>query len=188
MHRQRCAQQDAFTRASLSVFAVMTEQWENQAVINNPGSAVISTVFWTPTDLSHIFCQTCVNIYCCDSVLLSAVIVNLPSLCLLTDKSDPWPGGAWGRAGRRLVYVVCVARACVFLSATSIATRPDIFPIQSLMPGPVISLYPLHTLETKKKPKTLQQVPCTYTHDHHNHVTSNCGWGWRRHKKLRRMI
>lgn len=59
------------------------------SMINNLGLAVISAVFRTPTDLRHIFCQTSVNIYCGDLVLLSAVIVNLPSLCLLTDESDP---------------------------------------------------------------------------------------------------
>ncbi len=59
------------------------------SLIYNLGLVVISAVFGTPTDLSHIFCQTSVNIYCGDLVLLSAVIVNLPSLCLLTDESDP---------------------------------------------------------------------------------------------------
>lgn len=58
-------------------------------MINNVGLAVISAGFGTPADLGHIFCQSSVNIYCGDVVLLSAVIVNLPSLCLLTDESDP---------------------------------------------------------------------------------------------------
>ena len=58
-------------------------------MINNLELVVISTVFGTSTDLSHIFCQTSVNIYCGDSVLLSPVIVNLPSLSLLIDENDP---------------------------------------------------------------------------------------------------
>lgn len=76
-------------------------------MINNPRLAVISTVFGTPTDLGHIFCQTSVNIYCGDLVLLFAVIVNLPSLCLLTDESDLWPGGARRRGRGWHLYVVC---------------------------------------------------------------------------------
>lgn len=83
-------------------------------MINNPGLVVISTVFGTPIDLSHIFCQTSVNIYCGDLVLLSAVIVNLHSLCFLTDESDPWPRGARGRGGGWHLYGVCVA--CVLVS------------------------------------------------------------------------
>lgn len=98
-------------------------------LINNLGSLVISTVFRTPTDLSPIFCQTCVNIYCCDSMLLSAVIVNLPSYCLLTDEDDPWPGGARGRGRGWHLYVVCVV--CLWVAASR-ATRLAIFPTQSL--------------------------------------------------------
>lgn len=52
------------------------------------GSVVISTGFGSPADLGHIFCQSSVNIYCGDAVLLSAVIVNLPSLCLF-DRWEP---------------------------------------------------------------------------------------------------
>lgn len=81
-------------------------------MINNLGLVVISTEFGTPTDLGHIFCQTSVNIYCGDLVLLSAVIVNLPSLCLLTDESDPWPGGARRRGGGWHLYVACVECVC----------------------------------------------------------------------------
>ena len=152
------------------------------------GLLAISTVFGTPTDLSHIFCQTSVNIYCGDLVLLSAVIVNLPSLCLLTDESDPWPGGAEGR-GWRMAFICCVCRDCV-CERWSFLLKP-----QGHWDSPlshyarvchIISLYPVHTL---KKPQL------TRSHARaHTHTTTTTLWpvtkgGTRRgHGQLKRRI
>lgn len=112
LHTYRRTQQGAVWQRSekSSLFMSLCDFY----MINNPGLVVISTVFGTPIDLSHIFCQTSVNIYCGDLVLLSAVIVNLHSLCFLTDESDPWPRGARGRGGGWHLYGVCVA--CVLVS------------------------------------------------------------------------
>lgn len=175
-HRHTRTQQGVFTRTSLSVAAIMTGQWEIQPfhitawiyMINNPGLVVISTVFGIPMDLSHIFCQTSVNIYCGGSVLLSAVIVNLPSLCLLTDESDPWPGGARGRGGRRYLYVMCVV--CVLVSSgpriSFKSHEASYIPHSVIMPGSVLSyLFAPSTNKKTSTPPSPPPPPHTNTHN-----------------------
>lgn len=130
-------------------------------MINNVGIVVISTVFGTPKDLSHIFCHTSVNIYCGDSAWLSAVIVNLPSLCLLTDESDPV---TWRckRERWRVAFVCCVCSVCVcewwlknFLQEPQGQWYSQLSHYARVCP--VISFYPIHTL------KNLKQTPHTQT-------------------------
>lgn len=137
-------------------------------MINNLGVVEIFTVFGTPTDLRHIFCQTSVNIYCGDLVLLSAVIVNLPSLCLLTDESDPWPGGASGRGGGWHVVCVCVCACEQWPQNFCLEPQGHLYSPLSYYAKvrPTISLYPLHTLKKNSKP------PKTQTHDHHHLVAT----------------
>ncbi len=113
-------------------------------------------MFGTPTDLSHIFCQTSVNIYCGDLVLLSAVIVNLPSLCLLTDESDPWPGGCKREGWRSVCVLVSGGLRISFYSHKASYT-----PHSVIMPGSILS-YPF----TPSAPQKTSNRPLSHTHTH----------------------
>lgn len=120
LQTRRPTQQDDFTTTTLFFIGSTTKHtgtcvWCHSVILIwlIMWGWLICTVFRSPTDHSHIFCQTSVNIYCSDLVLLSAVIVNLPPpFSLLTDGSDPWPGGASGRAWRWHLYVLCGVCTC----------------------------------------------------------------------------
>lgn len=130
-------------------------------MINNLTLVVISTVFGTPTDLSHIFCHTSVNIYCGDSAFRSAACHCKSALPLPLDRRE-WPldlevqeGEVEGGICMLCVYCVCVC-VCLWVVAEefpSRATRPVILPTQSLCQA-----LSCHILLPHPQPKSLKQT------------------------------